>query len=315
MGSILGGKDVLLFQELSPRLLGLAYRILGSWADAEDAVQDTFLRWQDADRAAIDHAPAWLTTACTRRCIDMLRSFSRSRVDYIGPWLPEPMHTKTDPFAHESPRLASSLSTAFLLMLERLTPRERGAYLLHEIFELSYSETAQILGIQQSTCRKLISRARASVGREGVRHVTPMDRQEQLLAAFKSASLDGNTDRLGALLAEDAELRVDSGGRVPAIQRILRGKGEVLAFLQQARPWWTPCEWLVAELNGARAIVLRKDGSPTAAISFAYDDAGEVIGIYLVRNPEKLARVDIRNMRHAGGGAGQAGERIEARTG
>ncbi len=288
---MLDRNDILAFEESRSRLLGLAYRIFGSWADAEDAVQDTFLKWQRADRALIANPAAWLTTACTRRCIDMLRAPNKARVDYVGPWLPEPIQTATAGVPEESLSLASSLSTAFLLMLERLTPKERAAYLLHDIFEMPYAEIAQTLCIQESTCRKLVSRARESIAQGKVRHITPVARQEQLLAAFEDALTSGSTDPLAALLSDEIELSADSGGKVPTLQQILHGKAAVLAFLAQARQWWNAYEWITSEINGSRGIILQKDGVTTASIAFAYDEGGTVTNIYIMRNPDKLSRL------------------------
>ena len=144
------------FESRRRHLLGLAYRILGSVAEAEDAVQDTFLRWRAADRDAIANPAAWLTTACTRRSLDLLKSARRTRVDYVGTWLPEPVRTAAEETPESSLELASSLSTAFLLLLERLSPKERAAYLLHEIFEQPYPDVAAALGLQEATCRKLV---------------------------------------------------------------------------------------------------------------------------------------------------------------
>ena len=129
------------FEAARPRLLGLAYRILGSRADAEDAVQDTFVKWQAADRSDVREPAAWLTTACTRRCLDILKAGARARVDYVGAWLPEPIATAALA-AEDKLELAASLTTAFLLVLERLTPKERAAYLLHDIFETPYPAVA-----------------------------------------------------------------------------------------------------------------------------------------------------------------------------
>jgi RNA polymerase sigma-70 factor (ECF subfamily) len=288
---MLDRNDVLAFEQSRSRLLGLAYRILGSWADAEDAVQDTFLKWQGVDRTLIENPASWLTTACTRRCIDMLRSPKRARVDYVGPWLPEPIQTATSEFPEDGLSLASTLSTAFLLMLERLTPKERAAYLLHDVFEMSYPEIAQTLGLQESTCRKLVSRARENIVQSKVRHVTPAVRQEELLAAFEAAITSGSADPLAGLLSDEIELSADSGGKVPTIQQVLHGKGAVLAFLAQARQWWSTYDWVVAEINGGRSIILQKDGAATASISFAYDEGGAVSNIYIMRNPDKLSRV------------------------
>src|SRR5262249_37637046 len=148
------------FEEARPALVALAYRILGSRADADDVVQDCFLKWVEADRAAIERPKAWLTTVCTRRCLDIVRSTDRKRVDYVGPWLPEPIHTATPAPDVE---LASTLTTAFLLALERLSPKERAAYLLHDIFDQSYGDIAATLDLDQDACRQLVSRGRAHV--------------------------------------------------------------------------------------------------------------------------------------------------------
>jgi RNA polymerase sigma-70 factor (ECF subfamily) len=282
--------DADIFEQASPRLLGLAYRVLGSRADAEDAVQDTFLKWQSADRAAIENPAAWLTTACTRRCIDMLRSAYKTRVDYVGTWLPEPVHTMTVDDAEDA--LPSSLTTAFLLMLERLTPKERAAYLLHEIFEMPYGDIAATLDMQEATCRKLISRARTNIDKAKVRHVTPAERQTELLSAFQAAVSGGGTDHLAALLSDDITVCADSGGKVPSIAKTLHGKTEVLQFVTMTQRWWKTFRWVEANLNGGRGVILMDDGVPVAAMSFAYDESGRATDIYVMRNPDKLARLD-----------------------
>ncbi|HWM47892.1 MAG TPA: RNA polymerase sigma factor SigJ [Xanthobacteraceae bacterium] len=278
------------FAQARPMLMGLAYRMLGSRADAEDAVQDTFLKWQSADKQAIENPPAWLTATCTRRCIDLLRAAHRSRVDYVGAWLPEPVHTSSDTMSEETPELASSLTTAFLLMLERLTPKERAAYLLHEIFDMDYADVATALGIQEPTCRKLVSRARTNIEQAKVRYTTPLERQEELLAAFQAAIASGSTGQLAALLADDIELRADGGGKVPAALDALRGKASVLDFIgTRLRDWWGEYEWTLADLNGSRGVVLSKRGETVATLSVAFDEAGQATAIYVVRNPDKLA--------------------------
>jgi RNA polymerase sigma-70 factor (ECF subfamily) len=286
------------FEAARPVLMGLAYRMLGSRADAEDAVQDTFLKWQKAARQGIENSASWLTTACTRRCIDLLRSARKSRVDYVGAWLPEPIHTAGH---HEvDMSLASSLSTAFLLMLERLTPRERAAYLLHEIFEVSYSEVAKTLGMNETSCRKLVSRACANIGQSKVRYVTPIDRQEKLLAAFQEAIMSGNTEKLAELFSDDVEIRHDSGGKVGAAVHVLNGKDDVLEFVERfLHRVWKRYRWRVADLNGGRGVILEKDGEITAAVSFAYDASARVTNIYIMRNPDKLARLS-KNALHFG---------------
>ncbi len=282
--------DTSIFKQARPRLLGLAYRILGSRADAEDAVQDVFIKWQRMDHDAIDNPDGWLTTVCTRRCIDMLQAAHRTRVDYVGTWLPEPVFTVTaDDDARE---LSSSLSTAFLLMLERLTPRERAAYLLHDILDMPYDDVAKTLDMAEPACRKLISRARQNVERDKVRHVTPLAQQEKLLAAFQDAASGGDMNRFAMLLSDDIELSVDSGGKVPAIARTLRGKADILEFLENAQRWWYSYRWVEMDLNGGRGVVLIGDGEPITAMSFAYDEEGRATNIYVMRNPDKLARLN-----------------------
>jgi RNA polymerase sigma-70 factor (ECF subfamily) len=282
--------DTSIFKQARPRLLGLAYRILGSRADAEDAVQDVFIKWQGSDRDAIDNPDGWLTTVCTRRCIDMLQAAHRTRVDYVGTWLPEPVFTVTaDDDARE---LSSSLSTAFLLMLERLTPRERAAYLLHDILDMPYDDVAKTLDMAEPACRKLISRARQNIDRDKVRHVTPLALQEKLLAAFQDAASGGDMNRFAALLSDDIELSVDSGGKVPAIARTLHGKADILEFLENAQRWWYSYRWVEMDLNGGRGVVLIGDGEPITAMSFAYDAEGRATNIYVMRNPDKLARLN-----------------------
>jgi len=282
--------DTSIFEQARPRLLGLAYRILGSRADAEDAVQDAFIKWQGADRDAIDNPDGWLTTVCARRCIDMLQAAHRTRVDYVGTWLPEPVFTVTaDDDARE---LSSSLSTAFLLMLERLTPKERAAYLLHDILDMPYDDVAKTLDIAESACRKLISRALQNIDRDKVRHVTPLALQEKLLAAFQDAASGGDMNRFAALLSDDIELSVDSGGKVPAIARTLHGKADILEFLENAQRWWYSYRWVEMDLNGGRGVVLIGDGEPITAMSFAYDEEVRATNIYVMRNPDKLARLN-----------------------
>lgn len=282
------------FEQARPRLLGLAYRLLGSRADAEDAVQDTFLKWQTADRAVVASAGAWLTTACTRHCLDLLRNAHRSRVQYVGTWLPEPMRIADDAGPLEGAELASSLTTAFLLLLERLTPKERAAYLLREIFDMDYAGVALALEMREPACRKLVSRAREHVERARVRHATTPERQARLLSAFERAVREGRTDALARLLSDDVRLAADGGGKVAAARKVLAGADEVLRFIVAGlHVWWAGCTLERAVLNGQLGLILREaDGQVTATTAFSYDASGRLSGIFIMRNPDKLARVD-----------------------
>jgi RNA polymerase sigma factor (sigma-70 family) len=281
--------DLQVFEDARPRLLGLAYRILGSRADAEDAVQDCFFKWRDTDRAQIQTPLAWLSSVCTRRCLDLLRAADRARVNYVGPWLPEPIHPATPPAVDD--KLAMSLTTAFLLLLERLTPKERAAYLLHEIFDQSYAEIAAMLEMDEAACRKLVSRARQNVDHDKVRHVTPKDTQDSLLRAFQSAVMSGSTNQLAALLSSDIRLTTDTGGKTVAATRILE-REDVFNALSRARVWWEGCHWEITDMNGGRSAILKKNGRPTLTISLSCNEAGLVSDIFITLNPAKLARLE-----------------------
>lgn len=281
------------FECMRPRLTGLAYRILGSLSDAEDAVQDTFLKWVGTDRAAIENANGWLVTACTRRCLDMRRAGDRSRVDYVGAWLPEPIQLSSESDAEKAVELASSLSMAFLMMLERLTPKERAAFLLHDVFDVSHADIAETLDTSEASSRKLVSRARDNVGRSVVRHKASPDRQMAFLSAFKTAVTEGRIDDLSRMLAEDTRLSADGGGKVPAILGPIEGSDPVCSFASSdLRNYWADHDWVIVNLNGMHGALINFEGKTTAALSFAFDDNAKVRDIYIVRNPDKLAHLD-----------------------
>jgi RNA polymerase sigma-70 factor (ECF subfamily) len=292
-GSEMNDADLQVFEDARPRLLGLAYRILGTRADAEDCVQDCFLKWSVADRTQINAPVAWLSSVCARRSLDLLRATSRKRVDYFGPWLPEPIHPATPPAVDS--KLAASLTTAFLLLLERLTPKERAAYLLHEIFEQSYAETAAMLEMDEAACRQLVSRARRNIDHDKVRHVTPRETQDSLLRAFQSAVMSGSTTQLAALLSTDIRLIMDSGGKTRAATHVLEG-GDALNVLSRAHVWWKGCDWEITDLNGGRGAILIKDNRPGLTISLACNEAGQPSDIFIVLNPDKLARLECVNI-------------------
>lgn len=278
-----------LFEEVRPSLLGLAYRILGSIADAEDMVQDTFIKWDRAKQQTIETPKAWLTTVCTRCCLDQLRSANRTRVDYIGTWLPEPIHTSNDSELIASIELGQSLTTAFLLMLERLTPKERAAYLLYEIFDTSYAEVAHTLQITQIACRKLVSRAKSNIDQTKIRNTTSVQKQEEFLNAFQLAVTIGEISELTSLLAEDIKLNADGGGKVPAILKSIEGRESVIAFIVESlKIYWTNCQWKKIGINNSLGFSLKKENNITAILSFSYDKKDQVDGVFIMRNPEKI---------------------------
>jgi len=290
------------FEQARPALLGLAYRILGVHADAEDAVQECFLKWQAAERDEVDDPMAWLATVCTRHCLDMLRLADRARVEYVGTWLPEPVRTgaaiQPGPHAPMPPgpgqlvEHEALLTTAFLLALQRLTPRERAAYLLREIFEMPYARVASTLGLAEPACRKLVSRARTHLDRGQVRHDTPPARQRRLLSAFSQAITTGSVEAFAALLSDDVRLSADGGGKAIAARRVLRGRDEVLRFVQAGlHRWWPALEREETMLNGQLGWVLRNHVEVEAAVTFAYDSEGRLTDLFVMRNPDKLQAV------------------------
>lgn len=289
---ITGEQDTDLFEAMRPQMLGLGYRIFGTLSEAEDAVQDTFIKWARADRTEIANPRAWLITAYTRRCLDLRRSGHHARVDYVGTWLPEPIQLSAEESGPQI-ELASTLSTAFLLLLERLTPRERAAYLLHEIFELPYPEMAETLDLAEPNCRKLVSRARSRLSEGAARHAPPPAEQERMLAAFQTAVTTGDVAPFAALLAHDVRLSADGGGKVPTVRETLVGTPAVTAFLADAlHNFWAGHRWVAADLNAGRGFLIQDGPSTTAAVTFTYATTGEVTGIFIVRNPDKLAHLD-----------------------
>lgn len=281
------------FEQARPVLTGLAYRILASYAEAEDVVQDCFLAWQAADRDAIERPRSWLMTVCSRKAIDVLRSARRARTDYVGPWLPEPV--RTDYF--EAPQeaaaaLSDTVTTSFLLVLERLSPKERAAFLLHDVFAMDYADIAAGLDVSEPACRKLVSRARANVRQPENARTVPRERQETLVAAFERAIRTGETGPLAAMLSADATLRADGGGKVAAARKPLEGAPAVLAFVRKvlARAW-RDFEIRVVEINAGLALIAYEDGLPSAAVTFGFGGDQKATDVYIVRNPDKLGHI------------------------
>ncbi len=280
------------FTAARPRLMALAYRMLGSIGDAEDAVQETFIRWHRADKAAIRTPAAWLTTACTRICIDRLRKAKAERAAYIGTWLPEPVAVEPP----EDDVLGESLSMAFLVMLERLSPAERAAYLLHDVFEQEYGAVAAALGKSEQACRQLVSRARKSLN---VREDAPKPRfaadpahAAALATAFVAAARAGDTKRLMTMLAEDAELWSDGGGKAAAALNVIHGADRIARFFVGIRTKQDPnLEFLYRPVNGRPGVVGYVGARADFALALEPGEDGRIGAVYVVRNPDKLARL------------------------
>jgi RNA polymerase sigma-70 factor (ECF subfamily) len=287
------------FEPHRRRLLGLAYRMLGSMAEAEDAVQETYLRWHDADRASVENARAFLMTTTTRICLDVLKSARVRREEYVGPWLPDPV-TDTSALAPDAQtELAEDVSVALLLALERLSPLERAAFLLHDVFDYSFSQVADALGRNEAACRQLATRARAHV-RES-RPQAPRStssaiepKHTELLDAFIRASRSGDIAALTRVLASDARVVTDGGGKVPAALNVIEGADRVAAFLVGVvRKGWTDDMTVRFDIiNGLPGLIVA--GARGLVQTNAFEIEGErVKAIYVVRNPDKLKHLTV----------------------
>jgi RNA polymerase sigma-70 factor, ECF subfamily len=279
----------MMFQQHTPRLYGLAYRMLGSRADAEDVLQEAYLRWHQADTEGVRTPEAWLVTTVTRLCIDRLRALRVEREAYIGPWLPEPLLTGDTVPPDRRAELASDLSIAFLALLERLAPDERAAFLLHEVFDCGYAELARILGKSEAACRQMVHRARLRVRRDRPRFTVSESARTALLNRFVAAVHAHDQEALLALFAEDATWTSDGGGQVAAARRVVRGAARVTRFvLGIARLRLRGrATYQVAPINGEPGLLIRLDGRLHWILSIDTDGT-RILAVYNVLNPQKL---------------------------
>lgn len=279
------------FNQYRTRIFGIAYRMLGIKADAEDIVQESYLRWHKADLEKIKLPEAWLVTVATRLSIDRVRSAAREREAYTGSWLPEPLFGSGASAVTPEDELefASSLSMAFMMMLERLSPTERAAFLLRDVFDCSYAEIARIVGKTESACRQLIHRARGRIRDDKSRfQATELDRQK-LIEKFMAAVQAGDEAALLSLFAEDAQMTTDSGGKVNAARKVIYGRENIarLYFHSGKKFKEMQAEVYVLPINGQMGIVAAISEQPIAAIIFETDDKF-IKSVYQVMNPEKL---------------------------
>ncbi|WP_434212001.1 RNA polymerase sigma-70 factor [[Pseudomonas] boreopolis] len=277
------------FEQHRPRLFSLAYRLLGARTEAEDVVQDAWLRWHGADRAGIVDPEAWLVTATTRLGLDRLRAARAARSRYTGPWLPEPLEISEEPGPQELRERAEQVSLALLAAMERLGPEERAAFLLKEAFDYDYARIAELLGHSEANCRQMVHRARTRLQAERPRF--PVDRQHhrELLERFMIASQAGDMAAITALLDSNARLVSDGGGKVTAALRPLLGAERI------ARLYWAVARrklGLVARMgtvNGEPAILRFRDGR-LHSTTLAVIDGDRIVELLNVMNPDKLPR-------------------------
>jgi RNA polymerase sigma-70 factor (ECF subfamily) len=282
------------FNQHRTLLSAIAYRMLGSWADAEDAVQETFVRWQSAAGETIVSPRAFLVTIVSRLCINQLQSARARREEHAGQWLPEPILTGPPDGLDAAFRVDESLSTAFLVLLERLSPAERAVFLLREIFEYEYDEIATIVGQSATTCRQILHRARAHVAAGRPRFAASLQERRALAQEFLDASRSGNLRSLLRLLADDVAFYADGGGKAPAIPNTVHGAERVARLVIAAQQKFVPerVESRVLPINGVPGVVTYADGRPFSAVSFDFA-RDRIAAIYLVTNPDKLDHLGV----------------------
>lgn len=279
------------FDRLRPRLQGIAYRMLGSTAEAEEVVQDAWLRWHHADRAAIANTEAWLVTITTRIAIDRLRAAQVERAHYVGFWLPEPQLADAPPSPEQVLEQADDLSTAFLTLLERLAPEARAAFLMREVFDADYAELAQTLGKSEAACRQMVSRAKAQLREARPRYNVAPEAHWRVMRQFAEAMSQGDFTSLKSMLAEEAELISDGGGKVPSFGKPLRGSARIAQLFYAASLRFKASMRIeLAVINGRWGVLRFIDGVLESAQSFETDGAC-IVRIHVQRNPDKLARI------------------------
>jgi RNA polymerase sigma-70 factor (ECF subfamily) len=274
-------------------LFGIAYRMIGSVAEAEDLVQETFVRWQRQDAATIESPKAWLVATLTRLGIDHLRSARHRREEYVGVWLPEPLVDATAPAPDEVAALGDSLGMAFLFMLETLGPVERAVFLLREAFDYDYEEIATIVGRSEAACRQIVSRAKSRFAQREPAQTAPTRKAEQIVQRFMNACATGSVSELLAVLTDDAVLYADGGGRVRSVLRPIHSAERISRFfagIHRRFPRSTPVA--ITRVNGEIGTVMRRADGNLSVSAFAFD-GDRIRAIYTVSNPEKLRHVAV----------------------
>ncbi len=273
------------FEAHRPLLFSIAYRMLGSGSEAEDVVQDAWVRALQDEHADVRSTRAYLTTIVTRLCIDRLRSAERTRMEYPGPWLPEPLAEANQ----ESAELASSLTTAFLVLLERLAPTERAVFLLREVFELGFDEIARSVGKSEANTRQILARARRRLRDSRPRFTASRRESEEIVRRFRHAYATGNAEELLVVLHTDATLVADGGGKAPAAIHPVLGADRIAKFVVglAGKMRWSESDFQLVTVNGAPGLLMRHPIAGSGTYSFDIAD-GRIRAVYVVRNPDKL---------------------------
>ncbi len=284
------------FQEMRPVLFSLAYRMLGTRADAEDIVQDAWLRWRSASSEEIRAPKSYLTTVVARLSLDSLKSARRKRETYVGEWLPEPIVAPPGSTAVE---MAESLSLAFLHILETLSPDERVAFLLREVFDAGYAEIASTLETSESNCRQLIARARKHIRDRRPRFQVDRARQQSVLEQFLAACRTGDPSHLLPLLSPEVVLHSDGGGKVPATINPIYGSDKVSRFFKGLANKGLTAALRVTfvDVNGDPGALLLQGKNPNTIVSIQLNESGLIHRIFLVNNPDKLPATNLLETR------------------
>jgi RNA polymerase sigma-70 factor, ECF subfamily len=279
------------FTQLRSRLFGIAYRMLGVRADAEDILQDAWLRWCDADHATLQSPEAWLVTVVTRLAIDRLRAVKTEREAYVGAWLPEPLVTLDEQTPEALAEQASDLSVAFLHLLERLGPEERAAFLLRQVFDYDYDEVAETLGKREPAVRQMVHRAAQRVREGRSRFTVAPEKHRDLLQKFITAAQSGHRAAIRALLADDVTTLGDGGGKATSVPGGLRGRERVTnLYWAHALRFGPRMTYRLATINGEAGLLRYVDGRLESA-NAVVTDGERIVAIYAVRNPDKLANI------------------------
>lgn len=278
------------FERHRPLLFSLAYRMLGSIADAEDIVQEAYLRWQRAAPAEVESPRNYLCTIATRLCINQVQSARARREEYVGPWLPEPLVSPLEEDPLERMQLAESLSMAFLLLLERLSETERAVFLLREVFSFDYAEVARIVGRTTVATRQIAKRARDRLGGGAARFTASRPEAERLARRFVDACTRGDMASLHDILAEDIVSWNDGGGRMSAARKLVRGRERVARLYLGLFRKWPPATIQFVHVNRQPGFLVRAHDGRLVVLSFAFGN-GRIEGVFAVMNPEKLRRV------------------------
>ena len=281
------GVSLTAFEAVRGRLFGLAYRMLGSRADAEDLVQEAYVRWHEVDQETVANPEAWLVATTSRLAIDRLRRLKTEREAYVGQWLPEPIVTHEPPDRHLD--LADDLSVAFLMLLERLAPEERAAFLLHDVFDIGYPEIASVIERSEAACRQVVHRARERVRGERKRFDVTESAKAALIHRFMAAMEARDEQALLSLFAPEATWTADGGGKVGAGLYPIVGAERISKLVVGLwNKFWGADRFIeVATINGETGLVLRHGDQTTATLSIA-TDGEHILAVYAVVNPDKL---------------------------